>query len=158
MLLLNAQHGLLSHVANPTDHDDVEIFVCQTQGKKRWRLYAPLAGFQLPSQSSGDLPESIIGPPIMDVTLEEGDVLYMPRGTIHQAAAQKQDSTHLTMSTYQRWSWGDLALNVLQQALTVSSTSAPISYPLCDMYSGSSLSFSFVLATTSPVKTLIFHW
>mmetsp|Transcript_19114 Transcript_19114/g.53280 ORF Transcript_19114/g.53280 Transcript_19114/m.53280 type:complete len:526 (+) Transcript_19114:205-1782(+) len=98
-------------------HDDVEIFVCQTHGKKRWWLYQPLGGFQLPSHSSGDLPESIIGAPVMDVTLKEGDVLYMPRGTVHQAAAQKKDSAHLTISTYQRWSWGDLAVSILQQAI-----------------------------------------
>lgn len=37
-----------------------------------------------------------------------GDVLYMPRGCIHQAVAQEGDSAHLTISTYQRWSFADL--------------------------------------------------
>ncbi len=32
----------------------------------------------------------------------------MPRGCIHQAAAQEGDSAHLTISTYQRWSFADL--------------------------------------------------
>lgn len=40
--------------------------------------------------------------------LQVGDVLYMPRGCIHQAAAQESDSAHLTISTYQRWSFADL--------------------------------------------------
>ena len=39
---------------------------------------------------------------------QEGDVLYMPRGTVHQAVAQEQDSVHLTISTYQRWTHGEL--------------------------------------------------
>ena len=103
-------------VVDATDHDDVELFVCQTQGSKRWRLYEPLDGFRLPSRPSGDLPEDVIGEPLMDVVLEEGDVLYMPRGTIHQAVAQDRGSTHLTISTYQRWTWGDLAATVLQGA------------------------------------------
>jgi lysine-specific demethylase/histidyl-hydroxylase NO66 len=98
----------------------VELFVCQTAGEKRWRLYQPWQGFALPAQSSADLPESRIGAPTMDITLRPGDVLYMPRGVIHQAAAQQEDSTHLTISTYQRWTWGDLASSVIQQAILVS--------------------------------------
>lgn len=35
-------------------------------------------------------------------------MLYMPRGCIHQAVAQEGDSAHLTISTYQRWSFADL--------------------------------------------------
>jgi hypothetical protein len=30
-------------------------------------------------------------------------VLYLPRGTIHQAIATDEGSTHLTISTYQNW-------------------------------------------------------
>lgn len=60
----------------------------------------------------------------MEVVLKEGDVLYMPRGTIHQAAAQDTDSAHLTISTYQRWTWGDLASNLMQQAVAASTSPA----------------------------------
>ena len=51
-------------------HDDVEIFVCQTEGSKRWRLYPFRKGFAKPSQPSGDLAEDSLGEPIMDVTLQ----------------------------------------------------------------------------------------
>ena len=51
-------------------HDDVEIFVCQTEGSKRWRLYKPHKGFVLPSQPSGDLKEEDLGAPVMEVTLK----------------------------------------------------------------------------------------
>lgn len=44
-------------------------------------------------------------------------MLYLPRGTIHQAVAQEEGSTHLTLSTYQRWTWGDLASSMLRTAL-----------------------------------------
>ncbi|KAL0045819.1 hypothetical protein WJX82_005646 [Trebouxia sp. C0006] len=98
-------------------HDDVDIFVCQTEGSKRWRLYNPRKGFALPAQPSGDLPEDTLGDPIMDVTLQVGDVLYMPRGTVHQAVAQKDASTHLTISTYQNHSVGTLAQAVLHSAM-----------------------------------------
>lgn len=36
-------------------HDDVELWVVQTAGKKKWRLYKPVNAYQLPNQPSGDL-------------------------------------------------------------------------------------------------------
>ena len=59
--------------------DDVEIFVVQTQGSKRWRVYCPtpealpgslLAHCRLANKPSGDLAEEEIGEPSMEVTLE----------------------------------------------------------------------------------------
>lgn len=37
----------------------------------------------------------------------------MPRGTVHQAVACEDGSSHLTISTYQRWSLGDLAQHII---------------------------------------------
>jgi lysine-specific demethylase/histidyl-hydroxylase NO66 len=95
-------------------HDDVELWVVQTAGRKRWRLYEPRAGFHLPSVPSGDLDADTLGPVVMEVELNVGDCLYMPRGTVHQAEAVTEDSAHLTISTYQRCSYADLAMHVLQ--------------------------------------------
>ncbi|GLI67008.1 hypothetical protein VaNZ11_011104 [Volvox africanus] len=97
-------------------HDDVELFVCQTQGTKKWRLYKPVNGFELPSKCSGDLPQEELGEPILEVNMQPGDVLYVPRGTVHQAVAQEEGSCHLTISTYQRWTWGDLAGKLIETA------------------------------------------
>lgn len=36
-------------------HDDVELWVVQTAGRKKWRLYEPTSGYKLPNQPSGDL-------------------------------------------------------------------------------------------------------
>jgi hypothetical protein len=55
-----------------------------------------------------------LGKPVLEVELCVGDVLYMPRGTVHQATAQTGDSSHLTISTYQRCSYADLATHLLQ--------------------------------------------
>jgi len=109
-------------------HDDVELLICQTQGRKAWKLYNPLNGFALPNAPSEDLDQESIGDPIMEVVLDVGDVLYMPKGTIHQALAQNEDSVHLTISTYQQWTWGDLASAVLDE--TLSATSEPVCLPL----------------------------
>ena len=75
----------------------------QTEGAKRWRLYAPpLASDVLASTSSGNYEQAAIGKAFADVTLETGDMLYLPRGTIHQAlCAGEQHSMHATISTAQ---------------------------------------------------------
>ncbi|KAK9820082.1 hypothetical protein WJX72_005919 [[Myrmecia] bisecta] len=111
-------------------HDDVEIFVCQTEGQKRWRLYKPVGGFKLPNECSGDLDPADLGEPTMEVTLQPGDVLYLPRGTVHQAEAQEGHSTHITLSTYQHWSNADLAQRVLGAAMAVQKEATGLPLPL----------------------------
>ncbi|ETP46732.1 hypothetical protein F442_07098 [Phytophthora nicotianae P10297] len=93
-------------------HDDVEVFVIQTQGRKKWQLYHPLV--ELAGEHSSDLAEDQIGEPWMELIVEEGDVLYFPRGVIHQACTDdKEFSTHVTISVYQHKTWA----NFLEVAL-----------------------------------------
>jgi len=118
--------------------DPVEILVIQTEGKKAWRLYEPVGGFALPNQASGDLRQDQIGKPCMELTLSPGDVLYMPRGTIHQAVAEggreggtAAASAHLTISTYQQWSYGDLATQMMEVVgHNITYKTAPATFPL----------------------------
>ena len=66
-------------------YDDIEAFVLQLEGKKRWRVYKPLSpGETLPRYSSPNYDQSILSEPIIDVVLEPGDLLYFPRGYVHQ--------------------------------------------------------------------------
>ncbi|XP_057400981.1 ribosomal oxygenase 2 isoform X8 [Balaenoptera acutorostrata] len=53
-------------------------------------------------------------PPHYD-DVEPGDLLYFPRGTIHQADTPSglAHSTHVTISTYQSSSWGDFLLDTV---------------------------------------------
>ncbi|XP_039235938.1 ribosomal oxygenase 2-like [Pipra filicauda] len=53
-------------------------------------------------------------PPHYD-DVEPGDLLYFPRGTIHQADTPlgTSHSTHVTISTYQNNSWGDFLLDAV---------------------------------------------
>jgi len=54
-------------------HDDVDVFVLQTEGRKHWKLYKPLV--KLAGEHSKDLTQNQIGKPIAELTLEEGDVV-----------------------------------------------------------------------------------
>uniref|UniRef100_A0A671K8Y6 Bifunctional lysine-specific demethylase and histidyl-hydroxylase n=1 Tax=Sinocyclocheilus anshuiensis TaxID=1608454 RepID=A0A671K8Y6_9TELE len=84
----------------PPHYDDVEVLILQLEGQKHWRLYQPTV--PLAREYSLE-PEDCIGPPTHDFILQPGDLLYFPRGTIHQAdtPASVERSTHLTLSTYQ---------------------------------------------------------
>lgn len=106
--LLHAQ-GFAPHF------DDVDVYVLQTEGRKRWRVYAPLAGHALPRYSSRDFVDAEIGSSLLDVVLEPGDLLYLPRGTIHQAESRPDGpSLHLTVSADHRRSWADFLEATLQ--------------------------------------------
>ncbi|XP_051242380.1 ribosomal oxygenase 2 isoform X2 [Dicentrarchus labrax] len=101
----------------PAHYDDVEVFILQLEGEKRWLLYNPTV--PLATEYSVESEERI-GSPTHDIILKAGDLLYFPRGTIHQASttAGVDHSTHLTLSTYQRMSWGDLLLDIFPSLLS----------------------------------------
>lgn len=100
-------------------YDDVEAFILQVEGQKRWKLYKPLnANEYLPRYSSKNFDQSEIGEPILDTIVKAGDLLYLPRGTIHQGMTLGDThSLHVTLSVYQKNSWCDFLEKLLPQAL-----------------------------------------
>ncbi|XP_075857234.1 ribosomal oxygenase 2 isoform X2 [Microcebus murinus] len=96
----------------PPHYDDVEVFILQLEGEKHWRLYHPTV--PLAREYSVEA-EDKIGRPAHEFTLKPGDLLYFPRGTIHQADTPPglAHSTHVTISTYQNNSWGDFLLDTI---------------------------------------------
>ncbi|NXV88490.1 ribosomal oxygenase 1 [Calonectris borealis] len=100
-------------------YDDIEAFVLQLEGKKHWRVYSPRTDTEvLPQFSSANLTQAELGEPILETVLEAGDLLYFPRGFIHQGdCLPDAHSLHITVSSYQRNSWGDLLEKLLPAAL-----------------------------------------
>ncbi|XP_071818668.1 ribosomal oxygenase 2-like [Apostichopus japonicus] len=98
-------------------HDDVEVFILQLEGQKQWHLYKPLQ--ELPRTYSKDLSIDEIGNPTHSLILKPGDLLYFPRGVIHQAQAVDKfsHSTHITFSTYQHHTFSDYLLSGLPKML-----------------------------------------
>lgn len=90
--------------------DDIEAFVLQVEGRKHWKLYSPRVPAEVLARvSSPNFTQDEIGSPILDVILEPGDLLYFPRGIIHQASTVPgHNSLHITMSVYQKNCWADL--------------------------------------------------
>jgi hypothetical protein len=80
----------------PVHHDTHDVFVLQVAGTKRWLVYDPV--LELPLRDQRYTPE--LGPPgptVLDVVLEAGDTLYLPRGWLHEALTSEDDSLHLTI-------------------------------------------------------------
>jgi len=103
--------------------DDVEVFMCQLEGSKHWKLYSPREeGERLPRHSSANLAQEEVGEPILETTMHPGDMIYMPRGTIHQGnCLAEEHSLHITISCYQLNSWTDLLEKLLPAALATAS-------------------------------------
>ncbi|PAA67633.1 hypothetical protein BOX15_Mlig023066g1, partial [Macrostomum lignano] len=105
--------------------DDIEAFVMQLEGRKHWRVYAPRSpNERLPRESSGNFgPKDRLGQPVIDAVLEPGDLLYMPRGFIHQGRClDGWHSLHITVSTYQKFAWTDLLAEAISGALERATT------------------------------------
>ncbi|MEU3063388.1 cupin domain-containing protein [Streptomyces subrutilus] len=85
-------------------HDPVDLFIVQTEGTKRWRLWNPAE--QRAGEAASYTPEQL-GEPVIDVLLEPGDVLYLPYDTPHAAAAEELASVHLSIMVRPRM-WKDL--------------------------------------------------
>jgi len=102
--------------------DDVDAYCLQMAGTKRWKVYKPVV--ELPRTSSPDYTREQINDMIcvLDIVLEPGHLLYMPRGWIHEAVTTNQESLHITLSTHQQWAWIDLLEQTLPAALETAAT------------------------------------
>ncbi len=97
-------------------HDTHDVFVLQVSGRKRWIVHQPVVHLPLPSQpqAGGHLvPEG--AEPLLDVELEAGDCLYLPRGYVHAALTTDEHSVHLTVGVLST-TWYDVLSDALALA------------------------------------------
>ncbi|MBC8064579.1 MAG: cupin-like domain-containing protein, partial [Chlorobia bacterium] len=85
-------------------YDTNDSFICQIEGTKAWRLYYPSFRDPLPRHpwSWADVSDEIAKritkqPPDLEIVLEPGQVLWIPRGWIHAGTAASSASLHLTL-------------------------------------------------------------
>lgn len=77
-----------------------DVFVVQLQGTKHWRVWDPTPRTREPISGRHATPRpelDELGEPALDVVLEPGDVLYLPRGHPHLAETTDRASAHLTV-------------------------------------------------------------
>jgi ribosomal protein L16 Arg81 hydroxylase len=100
--------------------DTHDVVVLQVYGSKSWRLYGTPVPAPLPGYSHDAVgPDSDI-PVEAEIELEQGDLLYLPRGTMHAATSGDQASAHLTIGLHRPY-W----LSLIQDALLELSAKDP---------------------------------
>jgi ribosomal protein L16 Arg81 hydroxylase len=80
-----------------THYDTHDVFVLQTHGSKLWRIYDSPFPLPLPEHPYRARPNSDPGEPLSELALEPGDIIYIPRGYLHDAASLESTSLHLTV-------------------------------------------------------------
>ena len=86
--------------------DTHEVFVLQIEGTKHWRFYGSARDLPLADERTTVVRERL-GPPTQEVFLQPGDLLYMPRGHVHEAFTSDNLSLHLTVGV-KVYRWADL--------------------------------------------------
>lgn len=90
-------------------HWDTEaVFIAQTVGHKTWELHEPCLPDPLPRHRWGRVPVPPAararfekGDPFLRVRLAPGDVLWVPRGWIHNGYAEEGTSLHISVGVLQ---------------------------------------------------------
>jgi hypothetical protein len=85
--------------------DTHEVFVLQLEGHKTWRLYPPTRTLPLVGERF-TTPRDQLGP-VREVHLQAGDLLYLPRGHVHEAFTAECASMHVTLGV-NVFRWADL--------------------------------------------------
>ncbi len=102
-------HGVKPHF------DTQEIFVLQVEGSKTWTVYPP-ARLLPPVEGSYRLvSREELPAPLFEVVLRPGDVLYLPRGFVHEASAGDAPSLHIAVDVHVR-TWFDFISDALGAA------------------------------------------
>ena len=92
--------------------DTHDVFVLQIEGSKEWKIHKPFQKVPLLGSFQPVIQEDNLPKVLHSITLEEGDLLYIPRGFIHHAETFDSFSLHITLGIYPS-QWFDLIVNAL---------------------------------------------
>jgi hypothetical protein len=110
----NAYYTPASAQGFAVHHDTHDVFCLQVEGEKRWVVNPPV--LELPLKHQKYVPEmGAPGEPVLDVTMRAGDMLYLPRGWLHQAMTSDAASLHLTIGV-NVFTWRDAVREALDEA------------------------------------------
>jgi ribosomal protein L16 Arg81 hydroxylase len=80
--------------------DDHDVFILQVAGRKRWSVCGQTRPYPLVNDVvKAQKPERA---PLWEETLEDGDLLYIPRGWWHVAVPLAEPTLHLTVGVHNR--------------------------------------------------------
>ena len=95
--------------------DTHDVFVLQVEGSKNWKIYKE--SFELPLEESKYKFEKdcIEASNVVDeFVLEQGDILYIPRGVMHSATSSTEKSLHVTLGIT-AYTWKNFIMDYVEQ-------------------------------------------
>ena len=128
-----------SQTLNP-HADDRDVIIIQLLGQKEWNVYEEVPiPYPYPHEQVGKRPDLpvpshvINGPTSVSQTLRPGDMLYIPRGYVHQAFSSDDVSCHITIAiaTFD-WTLGASLHRLTQSILMQDEESRKSMLPLRD--------------------------
>lgn len=106
-----AQRGFAPHF------DPVDVFVLQLEGSKGWKVWS--LPTTRPNDASTDkaatlVQEDALGAPLINTSLNPGDVLYIPYHCAHVAETYDESSLHVSI-TVQVQRWADILASIVRR-------------------------------------------
>jgi lysine-specific demethylase/histidyl-hydroxylase NO66 len=92
--------------------DTQDNFLLQVEGYKRWKVYPPVQELPRVDGSYTLVARERLGEAVCETVLEPGDVLYVPRGFVHEGVAGDRPSLHITVDVLVR-TWLDFLADAL---------------------------------------------
>ena len=89
-----------SEAGFPPHFDTTDVFIVQCAGRKEWKIFHEYTNkVELPVMETPWDPDRFKPSAVAEnITLLPGDVLYLPRGAMHEAFCTERESMHLTIS------------------------------------------------------------
>jgi hypothetical protein len=97
---INAYAGWRTSQGFDLHWDDHDVFILQVTGRKHWKVYGMTRAYPLAQDS--EQAQKPTQAPLWEQTLEEGDLLYIPRGWWHVARPLDEPTLHLTVGVHNR--------------------------------------------------------
>jgi hypothetical protein len=79
--------------------DDHDVMVLQVHGRKEWEIFAQVPEIPLRGEPR-EFSDAGLGSPVWKGTVEDGDVLYIPRGWPHRATPCGEPVLHLSAGMF----------------------------------------------------------
>jgi len=97
----------------PPHFDPYDNYILQIAGEKHWKIFNPKVVLPLHSQLRSVSDESL-GDPVAELRMRPGDLLYLPRGVIHETSCGEEPSIHLTLYNY-AYRWRDVLCDIIER-------------------------------------------
>ncbi|HDL7427137.1 TPA: cupin-like domain-containing protein [Yersinia enterocolitica] len=108
--------------------DPHDVFIFQLKGTKQWKIYEAAINLPLKSQEYTIRNHDLRGL-TLEKEMKKGDLLYIPRGWVHEAITVNETSVHITLGVFS-FTRADVLLEILSEHI-LSDASFRKSFPPC---------------------------